>query len=41
VAKDIGVVKALEAKLEPPLTIYTEPQIVGTLDAALLTLNGF
>jgi predicted CoA-substrate-specific enzyme activase len=41
VAKNIGVVKALEAKLEAPLTIYTEPQIVGALGAALLALNGF
>jgi predicted CoA-substrate-specific enzyme activase len=41
VAKNIGVVKALEAKLETPLTIYTEPQIVGALGAALLALNGF
>jgi predicted CoA-substrate-specific enzyme activase len=41
VAKNIGVVKALEAKLGTPLTIYTEPQIVGALGAALLALNGF
>jgi predicted CoA-substrate-specific enzyme activase len=41
VAKNIGVVKALEAKLETPLTIYTEPQIVGALGAALFALNGF
>jgi activator of 2-hydroxyglutaryl-CoA dehydratase len=41
VAKNIGVVKALEAKLEVPLSIYSEPQIVGALGAALLALNGF
>jgi activator of 2-hydroxyglutaryl-CoA dehydratase len=35
------VVKALEAKLEAPLSIYSEPQIVGALGAALLALNGF
>jgi len=40
VAKNIGVVKALEAKLETPLTISAEPQIVGALGAALLALNG-
>jgi predicted CoA-substrate-specific enzyme activase len=40
VAKNIGVVKALEEKLETPLTIYSEPQIVGALGAALLALNG-
>jgi len=40
VAKNIGVVKALEAKLETPLAIYAEPQIVGALGAALLALNG-
>jgi predicted CoA-substrate-specific enzyme activase len=41
VAKNIGVVKALEEKLETPLTIHSEPQIVGALGAALLALNGF
>jgi len=40
VAKNIGVVKALEEKLETPLAIYGEPQIVGSLGAALLALNG-
>jgi predicted CoA-substrate-specific enzyme activase len=40
VAKNIGVVKALEEKLETPLTIYGEPQIVGSLGAALLALHG-
>jgi len=38
VAKNIGVVKCLEEKLGTPLTIYTEPQIVGALGAALLSL---
>jgi predicted CoA-substrate-specific enzyme activase len=36
VAKNIGVVKALEEKLGAPLTKYIEPQIVGALGAALL-----
>jgi len=40
VAKNIGVVKALEEKLGTPLVIYAEPQIVGSLGAALLALNG-
>jgi predicted CoA-substrate-specific enzyme activase len=40
VAKNIGVVKALEEKLGTPLVIYAEPQIVGSLGAALFALNG-
>jgi predicted CoA-substrate-specific enzyme activase len=40
VAKNIGVVRALEERLQTPLTIYSEPQIVGSLGAALLALNG-
>jgi predicted CoA-substrate-specific enzyme activase len=40
VAKNIGVVKALEEKLETTLAIYSEPQIVGALGAALLALHG-
>jgi predicted CoA-substrate-specific enzyme activase len=36
VAKNIGVVKALEAKMGLPLKIYSEPQIVGALGAALI-----
>jgi predicted CoA-substrate-specific enzyme activase len=40
VAKNIGVVKALEEKLGMPLVIYAEPQVVGSLGAALLALNG-
>lgn len=40
VAKNIGVVRALEEKLDMPLTIYYEPQIVGALGAALLALDG-
>lgn len=40
VAKNIGVVKALEEKLGMPLVIYAEPQIVGSLGAALLAFNG-
>ncbi|RLB06850.1 MAG: 2-hydroxyglutaryl-CoA dehydratase [Deltaproteobacteria bacterium] len=39
VAKNIGVVKALEDKLGMPLTIYYEPQIVGALGAALFALD--
>jgi predicted CoA-substrate-specific enzyme activase len=40
VAKNIGVVKALEEKLETSLAIHSEPQIVGALGAALLALSG-
>ena len=40
VAKNIGVVKALEEKLGMPLVIYAEPQIVGSLGAALFALHG-
>jgi predicted CoA-substrate-specific enzyme activase len=40
VAKNIGVVKALEQKLGTPLVTYLEPQIVGSLGAALLALHG-
>jgi predicted CoA-substrate-specific enzyme activase len=36
VAKNIGVVKALEALLGTSVQIYEEPQIVGALGAALL-----
>jgi len=36
VAKNIGVVKAIEAKLKVPLKIYHEPQIVNALGAALI-----
>ena len=39
VAKNIGVVRALEDKLGMPLTIYYEPQIVGALGAALFALD--
>jgi predicted CoA-substrate-specific enzyme activase len=36
VAKNIGVVKAIEASLGVPLKIYDEPQIVSALGAALI-----
>jgi len=39
VAKNIGVVKALEAALNAPLKIHVEPQIVGALGAAILALE--
>ena len=39
VAKNIGVVKALEEKLGIPLNIYSEPQIVGALGAALIAVD--
>ncbi len=39
VAKNIGVVRALEAKLGTTLNIYFEPQIVGALGAALFALE--
>lgn len=36
VAKNIGVVKALEGKIGLPLKVHSEPQIVGALGAALI-----
>jgi predicted CoA-substrate-specific enzyme activase len=39
VAKNSGVVKALEAVLGLPLKIYVEPQIVGALGAAMVALE--
>ncbi len=39
VAKNIGVVKALEVALNTQLKIYGEPQIVGALGAAILALE--
>jgi len=36
VAKNVGVVKALESKTGFPLRIYKEPQIIGALGAALI-----
>jgi len=36
VAKNVGVVRALENKIGSPLTIHSEPQIVGALGAALI-----
>jgi len=36
VAKNVGVVKVLEERLDMPLTIYYEPQIVGALGASLI-----
>jgi predicted CoA-substrate-specific enzyme activase len=39
VAKNIGVVKALENTLGTSVQIYEEPQIVGALGAALLALE--
>ena len=36
VAKNVGVVRALEDKIGSPLTIHSEPQIVGALGAALI-----
>ena len=40
VAKNIGVVKALEARIGLPLKVYEEPQIVGALGAALIGAEG-
>lgn len=40
VAKNLGVVKALEEKLGEPLYIYEEPEIVGALGAALYGMEG-
>ena len=39
VAKNIGVVRALESKLSTKLNIHSEPQIVGALGAALFALE--
>ena len=36
VAKNMGVVRALEEKIGVPLAIHSEPQIVGALGAALI-----
>ena len=36
VAKNVGVVRAIEEKLGQPMMIYHEPQIVGALGAALI-----
>ncbi|OPY69517.1 MAG: R-phenyllactate dehydratase activator [Syntrophorhabdus sp. PtaU1.Bin050] len=39
VAKNIGVVKALEKALDSSIKIHVEPQIVGALGAAILSLE--
>ncbi len=39
VAKNIGVVRAIEEKIGVRLNIYQEPQIVGALGAALIALE--
>ena len=39
VAKNIGVVKALEKVLGTPIKIHVEPQIIGALGAAILSLE--
>jgi predicted CoA-substrate-specific enzyme activase len=39
VAKNIGVVKALEAAMGKQIQVYMEPQIVGALGAAMLALE--
>lgn len=39
VAKNIGVVKALEKVLKTPLKIHVEPQIVGALGAAMIAME--
>ena len=39
VAKNIGVVKALEKVLGSPIKIHVEPQIIGALGAAILSLE--
>lgn len=39
VAKNIGVVNALEEVLGTPLKIHVEPQIIGALGAAILSLE--
>lgn len=39
VAKNVGVVKLMQEKLGRPIHVYTEPQIIGALGAALLARN--
>lgn len=39
VAKNVGVVKALEKAMNSPIKLYSEPQIVGALGAAILSLE--
>ena len=39
VAKNMGVVKALEAAMGKQIKVYMEPQIVGALGAALLGME--
>ncbi len=39
VAKNIGVVRALEEKMGVPLKVHSEPQIVGALGAALIAFE--
>ncbi|MFO7929171.1 MAG: acyl-CoA dehydratase activase [Candidatus Humimicrobiaceae bacterium] len=39
VAKNLGVVKALEEKLDTEISIPTEPQIIGAIGAAILASN--
>jgi activator of 2-hydroxyglutaryl-CoA dehydratase len=39
VAKNIGVVKALEKVLGSPIKIHVEPQMIGALGAAILSLE--
>jgi len=41
VAKNIGVVRLMEEKLGQPIHVYSEPQIVGALGAALLARKDF
>jgi len=40
VAKDKGVVKAIEEVIGEPLLVPAEPQIVGALGAALVAMDG-
>lgn len=39
VAKNIGVVRALEKVLDTEIAVYSEPQIIGALGAAILALE--
>lgn len=39
VAKNIGVVKALEKAMNTQIKIHVEPQIVGALGAAMLAIE--
>jgi activator of 2-hydroxyglutaryl-CoA dehydratase len=40
VSKNIGIIRAMEAKLGKPVLVPNDPQIVGALGAALVAQEG-